>query len=105
VEGPPPSGLTAGNIAGLAYLSLIGAAVAYVLWFRGIRELTPTNVTFLSLLSPVVATAVGWLALDQRLSALQLLGALIVLAALVSAQLNPRKEKPCVSPSSARAEA
>jgi probable blue pigment (indigoidine) exporter len=105
VEGPPPSSLTAGNIAGLAYLSLIGAGVAYALWFRGIRELTPTNVTFLSLLSPVVATAIGWLALDQQLSAPQLLGALIVLAALVSAQLKPRKEKPCVSPSSARAEA
>jgi probable blue pigment (indigoidine) exporter len=106
VEGPPPSNLTGANIAGLAYLSLIGAGLAYTLWFRGIRELTPTNVTFLSLLSPVVATAVGWLALGQQLTALQLLGALIVLAALISAQLKPRKEKkPCVSPSSEPVEA
>jgi probable blue pigment (indigoidine) exporter len=106
VEGPPPGNLTGANIAGLAYLSLIGAGLAYTLWFRGIRELTPTNVTFLSLLSPVVATAVGWLALGQQLTALQLLGALIVLAALISAQLKPRKEKkPCVSPSSEPVEA
>ena len=97
VEGPPPSNLTTQNIAGLAYLSFIGAAFAYALWFRGIRELTPTNVTFLSLLSPVVATLVGWLALNQQLSPLQLLGALIVLAALISAQFKPRKKNPPLS--------
>ncbi|MFD0428576.1 EamA family transporter [Streptomyces zhihengii] len=59
VEGPPPAGLTAVNLGGYAYLSLIGAAVAYALWFRGIRELPPTAVSFLGLLSPVVATLLG----------------------------------------------
>ncbi|WP_431040647.1 EamA family transporter [Streptomyces sp. P1-3] len=86
VEGPPPATLSAANLAGYGYLTVIGAAVAYALWFRGIRVLSPTDVTFLGLLSPLVATALGWLALGQELTAVQALGGLIVLAALVAAQ-------------------
>ncbi|WP_406110685.1 EamA family transporter [Kitasatospora purpeofusca] len=88
VEGPPPSHLTGANLLGYGYLGLIGAAVAYALWFRGIRALPPTSVTFLGLLSPVVATALGWLVLGQDLSPVQALGALIVLGALVAAQIQ-----------------
>ncbi|HEX2316220.1 MAG TPA: EamA family transporter [Thermomonospora sp.] len=86
VEGPPPSSLTPANLAGYAYLSVIGAALAYALWFRGIAALSPTQVTFLGLLSPLVATALGWLVLGQRLTVAQVAGAVIVLAALVAAQ-------------------
>lgn len=85
VEGPPPA-LTATNVGGFAYLGIIGGALAYALWFRGIRVLQATQVTFLGLLSPVVATLVGWSVLDQGLTASQVLGAVVVLGALVVAQ-------------------
>ncbi|MEU0090880.1 EamA family transporter [Kribbella sp. NPDC006257] len=88
VEGRLPSSLTAANLAGYTYLTIIGSAVAYALWFRGLRALSPTDVTFLGLLSPVVATLLGWLALDQHLTTAQLIGGLIVLAALITAQLK-----------------
>jgi probable blue pigment (indigoidine) exporter len=99
VEGALPSSLTTENLAGYAYLTIIGSAVAYALWFRGLRSLSPTDVTFLGLLSPVVATLLGWLALDQRLTGAQLVGGLIVLAALVTAQL--KKPKPVTPPTQA----
>jgi probable blue pigment (indigoidine) exporter len=86
VEGPPPATLTVANLAGYGYLTLVGAAVAYALWFRGIGALSATSVTFLGLLSPLVATALGWLVLGQQLTPAQALGGLIVLAALVTAQ-------------------
>ncbi|WP_447009422.1 EamA family transporter [Saccharothrix hoggarensis] len=87
VEGLPPA-LTATNLGGFAYLGLIGGALTYALWFRGLRVLPATQVTFLGLLSPVVATAVGWLLLDQGLTASQVVGAVVVLGALVVAQRN-----------------
>jgi probable blue pigment (indigoidine) exporter len=99
VEGLP-SAVTGVNVAGYAYLSLIGAALTYSLWFRGIRALSPVRVTFLSLLSPLVATILGWLVLGQGLTAPQILGALLVLAAVIAPQLVKEK-KPCASPSSA----
>ncbi|UOZ10322.1 EamA family transporter [Amycolatopsis sp. WQ 127309] len=86
VEGLPPSTLSAANYAGYGYLALIGAALAYPLWFRGIRALSPTHVTFLGLLSPVVATMLGRLVLGQRLGGWQLLGGAVVLVAVVTAQ-------------------
>jgi probable blue pigment (indigoidine) exporter len=93
VEGPPPAHLTGANLAGYAYLTIIGSALAYALWFRGIRALTATKVTFLGLLSPVVATSLGWLVLGQRLGVAQVLGAFIVVAALVAAQIQPARNR------------
>jgi probable blue pigment (indigoidine) exporter len=93
VEGAPPA-LTVQNLVGYSYLTLIGSAVAYVLWFRGLRELSPTDVTFLGLLSPVTATTLGWLVLDQRLAVAQAIGGLIVLVALISAQIRRRPAVP-----------
>ena len=89
-EGAPPA-MTLENVAGYVYLATIGSALAYALWFRGIRALSPTSVTFLGLLSPVVATVIGWVVLGQDLSLLQQLGAVIVLLAIVIAQL-PRRQ-------------
>jgi probable blue pigment (indigoidine) exporter len=93
VEGAPPA-LTVQNLVGYSYLTLIGSAVAYALWFRGLRELSPTDVTFLGLLSPVTATTLGWLVLDQRLAVAQAIGGLIVLVALISAQIRRRPAVP-----------
>ncbi|MFD7449346.1 EamA family transporter [Kitasatospora sp. NPDC059827] len=94
-EGAPPTHYTADNLLGYAYLCLIGAALTYVVWFRGLRSLPPTSLSFLSLLSPVVATLAGWLVLGQDLSPLQALGALVVLGSLIVAQTQrPRRAAP-----------
>jgi probable blue pigment (indigoidine) exporter len=86
LEGRPPADLSTANLVGYAYLTIVGAALAYALWFRGIRALSPTKVTFLALLSPLVATALDWIALGQRLTPLQVAGGLIVLGSVVAAQ-------------------
>lgn len=88
VEGAPPA-LNATHVTGFLLLSGVGTALAYSLWFRGVHALSATVVTFLGLLSPLVAAAAGWVVLDQRLSTGQLAGAAVVLAALVIAQLPP----------------
>ena len=54
-----PGQLTASNLLGYTYLATAGGALAYTLWFRGIAALGARNVTFLGLLSPTVATAIG----------------------------------------------
>lgn len=84
VEGLPNT-LTAQNMAGYVYLASLGGALAYTLWFRGIGKLGARDATFLSLLSPVVATLVGFVIGDQ-LTPLQLLGAGVVVASVVTVQ-------------------
>ncbi|BCP53897.1 ABC transporter permease [Kaistia sp. 32K] len=76
----PP--LTGANLAGLAYLGLIGAALTYILWFRGIARLGPATVSPLGFLSPLTAVVLGWWWLGQTLSPAQMLGMAIVLASI-----------------------
>lgn len=81
VEGPPPA-LTPTNLAALAWLGLIGAALTYMLWFRGLARLPPSTVAPLALLSPVVATLLGVAALGESLTAPQWLGMAVALGAV-----------------------
>lgn len=73
---------TIANIAGIAYLGLIGAAFTYLLWFRGLSRIEPSAVASLGFLSPVVATLLGWLALSQSLAPAQIAGFAMVLASV-----------------------
>jgi probable blue pigment (indigoidine) exporter len=85
VEGLPGS-LTAVNVAGYAYLSLAGTLIAYTIWFWGLERLPAANASLLALLSPVVATVVGWAALGQSLTGLQIAGMLLAFGAVVWGQ-------------------
>ena len=73
---------TTSNLLGLAWLGLVGAALTYALWFRGIARLAPSIVSSLLLLSPVTAVLLGWLVLDQSLTALQIIGVLLVIGSI-----------------------
>ena len=77
-----PSELSGRNIAGYAWLSLVGCALAYSLWFRGIGKLPVAATSVLALIAPVVAAIIGFVALDQTLTALQLVGVAVILAAV-----------------------
>jgi probable blue pigment (indigoidine) exporter len=83
---PPLPPLSLPNIAGLAWLGLIGAAATYAIWFRGIARLDPAAVSMLGMMSPVMAVILGWLVLGQSLSVLQGIGAAIVLGSVWAGQ-------------------
>ncbi|MCQ0025023.1 EamA family transporter [Streptomyces somaliensis DSM 40738] len=91
---PMPEGITWSNVGGFAYLSLVGALIAYVLWFRGLARLPALVVSFLSFASPLCATLLGHLFLGQSLGPLQILGAAAVVGAVVLAQPRVRKPEP-----------
>jgi len=82
----PPS---LSNIAGYVYLTLIGTALAYLLWFRGIK-LLPTRVpAFLGLLSPIVALTIGGLIAHETLTLAQAAGVALVLLSVVTVIAGP----------------
>ncbi|KUW64049.1 hypothetical protein AWF67_26320, partial [Escherichia coli] len=87
---PPIPMPTGTNVLGLAWLGLIGAGLTYFLWFRGISRLEPTVVSLLGFLSPGTAVLLGWLFLDQTLSALQIIGVLLVIGSIWLGQRSNR---------------
>ncbi len=81
-EGPFTE-VTRTNLWGFIYLGLIGTGLAYALWFRGINRLSPIAASYLGLLSPVVATLIGYVFLQETFSSMQLGGIAIVLVSVV----------------------
>jgi probable blue pigment (indigoidine) exporter len=83
---PSLPALTGLNLLGFVWLGLIGGALTYILWFRGVARLEPAAVASLGFLSPLVATLLGWLLLGQSLSPLQIMGFITVLVSVWMAQ-------------------
>ena len=77
---------TARNWSGMAYLSLIGAAVTYAVWFRGVDRIAPSAISTLGFLSPVSAVVLGWVFLGQALSPGQVAATGIILASVLISQ-------------------
>ena len=80
----PIAAMTAENLIGYFYLSVIGGALTYAIWFWGISKLGPATPTTLGFFSPLSAMILGWIILDQTLSGLQLVGAVTILGSVVA---------------------
>jgi len=91
---PPLPHLTGANILGFAYLGLIGAALTYILWFRGLSRLEPSVVSPLGFLSPAMAVILGWAVLGQQLSPMQIFGIVVVLGSVWLSQKAQRAPQP-----------
>ncbi|MEO1145637.1 MAG: EamA family transporter [Cyanobacteria bacterium J06638_22] len=106
VEGPFAE-LTSTNLQGFIYLGTVGTGLAYLLWFRGIRQLSATAASYLGLLSPVMATLLGFIWLHQALTPIQLFGIAIIFSSVLIGQkitasrsTQPRAQKQSRSMSS-----
>lgn len=89
IEGAPPA-MDGRAVGGYLYLGVIGTAAAYWLWLRGIAKVPATSVAFLGLLSPVSAAVIGWVALGEALTGLQILGMVIALGGTLLGQTTAR---------------
>ena len=101
VEGAPPA-LDASAVAGYAWLGLVGTLLAYWLWLDGVARLPIAAVSFLPLLSPAVATLLGWLVAGETLTVPQRVGFVLALTAIAAAQLPAwpllRRPRPVAAP-------
>jgi probable blue pigment (indigoidine) exporter len=82
---------TMANLLALTWLGLIGMALTYILWLRGVTRLDPSVVSPLLLLSPVTAVLLGWLFLNQTLTALQIAGGILVIGSIWLGQRASRQ--------------
>lgn len=84
-EGAPPA-LDARGWLGIAYVSLVATALAYVAWFTALRHLPAGAVGLVGLLNPLTGVAVGLLLGGEHLTPLQVAGVVAVLAGVVVGQ-------------------
>ncbi|MEC4812702.1 MAG: EamA family transporter [Scytonema sp. PMC 1069.18] len=95
IEGPITH-LSTTNLLGFVYLGLVGTGIAYALWFRGIDKLKASAVSYLGLMSPLVATLIGFVVLHQAFTPIQLIGiAIVLMSVLIGQQTNQLRQRPC----------
>lgn len=95
-----PPMLTASQILAYVWLGLVGTGLTYILWLRGVLRLSATAVSSISLLSPVSATLLGLLVLQQTLDLTQSIGMALVLGSVLIGQLRSQAMpvKPAMEP-------
>jgi probable blue pigment (indigoidine) exporter len=93
-SGAAPTGVSVPNVVGFAYLAVVATAVAYVLWFDGIRKLPAAAPPLLGLAAPVTGAALGWLVLGQSLSPVQVFGFALTIAAIARGATLPEAGHP-----------
>ncbi|GAA0672913.1 EamA family transporter [Rheinheimera tangshanensis] len=74
-----PQSINLTQVLGYLWLGLIGTGLTYVFWLRGVMRMSASAVTGFSLLSPLSATVLGLVLLDQQLTWLQSVGMVLVL--------------------------
>jgi drug/metabolite transporter (DMT)-like permease len=74
--------VSTGAWLGVIYAGVLSIAVAYVLWYRGVQVLGNSRTAVYSNLVPVTALVTAWLWLGETPTALQLMGAGVILGGL-----------------------
>jgi drug/metabolite transporter (DMT)-like permease len=87
---PIPGPMTPWGWANLAALALLCSAVAYLLYFRLIRDIGPTRAMTVTFLMPALGMLWGVLFLDERVTTAMLAGAALVVAGTI-AVLRPAR--------------
>ncbi|WP_326552582.1 DMT family transporter [Micromonospora sp. NBC_01813] len=94
----PLGGLTAPDlrfdaVISLLILGVLGTGVAYVLNYRLITDDGPTLASTVTYLLPVVAVGLGFLVVNEQVTASMVLGMLLVLAGVALVQRRPQRSK------------
>jgi probable blue pigment (indigoidine) exporter len=85
VEGAPPP-IDVRAVGGFLFIGLFGTVLAFVVWFRGLRELPAAAVSLVGLLNPVAGTLVGVALAGEAFGPTQAGGMLLVLIGVLAGQ-------------------
>ncbi|WP_257980548.1 DMT family transporter [Streptomyces sp. CB02959] len=82
VEGPPPA-LSTPALLAFGYVTLVATALAFAVWFTGLRHLPVGTVGLVGLLNPVTGVLLGTAVAGEVLTVQQLCGLALVLVGVV----------------------
>ena len=85
--------LTAAGWGWLGCLAVISTVAAITLFFAGLERVGPTSAAILSTVEPLVTVMLAFVVFGEQLTSLQLLGGLLVLAAVVPATFAGRRQE------------
>ena len=76
----------------ILYAGILSCGVAYTFQIIGQKGCDPTIASLILSLESVVSVLAGWMILHQSLSAKEITGCVLMFAAIILAQVNPKKQ-------------
>ena len=89
------------SLYALLYLVVFGSLIAYSAYVFAISKLSPTLVSIYAYINPIVAVALGWILLSEKVNANMILGILITLGGVYLVNREFRKQGKIVNRESA----
>lgn len=77
----------------ILYAGVLSCGVAYTLQIVGQKDMNPTVASLILSLESCISVLAGWLLLQQKLSARELIGCAVMFGAILTAQLPERESK------------
>jgi drug/metabolite transporter (DMT)-like permease len=74
----------------VGYLAVLGSVVTFLIYFRLLKTWKATTMSYIAIITPVIALALGWLVRDERLTLWSLAGGVLVLAGVALAVAGNR---------------
>ena len=82
-DGTLPSTISDKSVGAIVYLAVMGSLLGFTLFFYVLKKLSPSAVSLITLLTPVLALFVGVFVAGERLTLSTLIGAGLVMLALL----------------------
>ena len=83
--------VSAGAWLGIVYAGVFAIAIAYLLWYRGVRAIGQSRTSVYQNLVPVIALVAAWFWLEEMPTPQQLMGAGVILSGVVVARRSHRR--------------
>ena len=74
--------VTSSDIGWFLLLGIVGAGISFILYVIGIRRTAPTTASMVAMVEPVTASIFGVLIIGDHLTAIQLLGMMVILVTI-----------------------
>ena len=81
------------SLLAMAYLIVFGSCIAYAAYVWLVQQVTPALLGTYAYVNPAVAVFMGWLILDETLTQTQVMGTLVILAAVLLVTLTPARRQ------------
>lgn len=82
------------SLLAMAYLIVFGTCIAYACFFWLVHQVTPAQLGTYAYVNPAVAVILGGWLLDEKLSAMQIAGTLIILGGVIVVNLFAPRARP-----------
>jgi drug/metabolite transporter (DMT)-like permease len=87
-----PEAVTTNSLVALGYLVVFGSLVAYTSYVWLLQVSTPSRVSTYAYVNPVVAVALGWLILGEKLTNEMIIATPLILLAVILITTSPTRQ-------------